>query len=122
MHRVGYLEGTDAHFLNDLVARGIDTIPLSNGVDNHGKFVGHITKADEISIVVGFLHKIIPLADSGITPLDIIHSCQIHRIPTLIIAKKEIHDKAQAVLGDASQIVTLVDPADIRSELDRLLA
>ena len=121
MYRVGYLEGTDPLLLNELVARGIDTIPLGNGMDNHGKFLGHLTKADEISVVVGYLHKIIPLAGSGLTPLDIIHSCQVHKTPTLIIAQKSIHDKATDFLGPAAECVTLVDPEELRATIDRIL-
>jgi hypothetical protein len=121
MTRVGYLEGTDSLFLCELVARGVDTVPLSNGVDNHGKFVGHITKADEINLIVCFLHKVMPLADSGLTSLDILHSCQIRKIPVLVIAPKEIHDKAKAVLGEAASIVTLVDPAELRTAYERAL-
>lgn len=113
MIRAGYLEGTDALFLNELVVRGVDTVPLSNGVDNHGKFIGHLTKADDISVVVGFLHKVIPLADSGLSPLDMLHSCQLHQIPVLVIAQKAIHAKAREALGDAARVVTLVDPGDL---------
>lgn len=121
MTRVGYLEGTDALFLNEMVARGFDTIPLSNGVDNHGKFVGHLTKADEISVVVGFLHKIIPLADSGLTSLDILHSCQVHKIPVLMVAQKAIHESAVKALGDACDIVTLVDLDEVRPAIDKVI-
>lgn len=121
MTRVGYLEGTDALFLNEMVARGFDTIPLSNGVDNHGKFVGHLTKADEISVVVGFLHKIIPLADSGLTSLDILHSCQVHKIPVLLVAQKAIQESAVKALGDACDIVTLVDLDEVRPAIDKVI-
>jgi hypothetical protein len=121
MTRVGYLEGTDALFLNELVTRGYDTLPLSNGVDNHGKFVGHLTKADEVTVVVGFLFKVIPLADSGLTSMDILHSCQVHNTPTLIIAQREIHERAVKALGDAASIVTLVDPSEVSAALDKML-
>ena len=121
MMRVGYLEGTDPLFLSELVARGVDTVPLSNGVDNHGKFLGHLTKADEINLVVCFLHKVIPLSDSGLSSLDILHSCRIRKIPVLVIAQKELHDKAKAALRDAESIVTLVDPAELRTAYDRAI-
>lgn len=121
MIRVGYLEGTDPLFLNELVARNIDTIPLSNGMDGHGKFLGHLTKADEIDVVVGFLHKVIPLADSGLTPADILHSCKMHRVPVLVVAQRELHTKAEGALGKAAEFATLVDPAELRVRLDRLI-
>ena len=121
MTRVGYLEGTDALFLNELVVRGYDTIPLSNGVDNHGKFVGHLTKADDVTVVVGFLFKVIPLADSGLSSMDILQSCRVHNTPTLIIAQREVHDRAAKALGEAASIVTLVDPSEISAALDKVL-
>jgi hypothetical protein len=121
MIRVGYLEGTDALFLNELTARGMDTVPLSNGVDNHGKFIGHLSKADDISVVVGFLHKLVPLADSGLTPLDILHSCQLHEIPVLVVAQKRIHPSVIGILGEASRITRLVDPADLMTVFDKVV-
>ncbi len=122
MVRVGYLEGTDPMFLIDLTVRGVDTVPLSNGVDGHGKFVGHMTKADEIDVVVGYLHKVIPLSDSGLTPSDILQCCRVHNIPALVVAQKELHTKAIVALGDARNFVTLVDPAELAIAFNRIMA
>ena len=58
MKIVGYLDGTDGLFLTNLAIKGVDTLPLSNGWDNHGKYLGHITKQDNIALVVGYLHKV----------------------------------------------------------------
>jgi len=121
MIRVGYLEGTDSLFLNELIARGMDTVPLSNGVDNHGKFIGHLSKADDISIVVGFLHKVVPLADSNLTPRDMLHSCQLHDIPVLVIAQKSIHARAKEILGRASKFAKLVDPIDLMETFKKVV-
>ena len=63
----------------------------------------------------------IPLGDSGLSSLDILHSCQIRKIPVLVIAQKELHDKAKAVLRDAGPIVTLVDPAELRTSNERAI-
>jgi hypothetical protein len=43
MIRVGYLEGTDPHFLNEMALRGVDIVPLSDGGNSHGKYIGHLT-------------------------------------------------------------------------------
>ena len=58
MATIGYLEGTDPLVLSRLAVKGIGTLPLSNGFDNHGKFINTITEHDQISLVVGYLHKI----------------------------------------------------------------
>ena len=36
---VGYFEGTDSTLLTALVCDGYDTVPISNGFDNHGMHV-----------------------------------------------------------------------------------
>ena len=65
MVTVGYLEGTDPVMLSRLAAGGVGTLPLSNGVDNHGKFINAITERDEIDLVVGPLHKIMHTQHQG---------------------------------------------------------
>ena len=122
MIRVGYLEGTDPLFLIELVVRGVDTYPLSNGMDGHGKFIGHMTKADEIDLIVGYLHKVIPLADSGLTPSDILQCCRLHKIPALVVAQKELHAKALVALGDARSFATLVDPSELTIAFNRIMS
>jgi len=59
MATVGYLEGTDSTILTRLAVSGIDTLPLSNGVDGHGKYVNHLSKG-EVDVVVGYAHKLTP--------------------------------------------------------------
>jgi hypothetical protein len=64
MGLIGYFEGTDPLVLANLSIVGHSTMPLGNGFDNHGKYVGHITKDDNVSVVVGYFHKIMP-SESG---------------------------------------------------------
>ena len=59
MARVGYLEGTDPLLLSSLTAEGIETLPVANTWDGHGKPINQLGKG-EVNLVVGYLHKVIP--------------------------------------------------------------
>ena len=120
MIRVGYLEGTDPLFLNELAIRGVDTMPLSNGVDHHGKLIDHLLESDEISAVVGYLYKIIPLAGTNKTPADLLNACRVNGIPVLIVVQDSMQHQAIEVLDGAREFVTLVDPAKLRSAFERV--
>ena len=61
MKKVGYLEGTNSTYLTRLALHGVDTLPLGNGADNHGKYIGFIDRADAIDLVITYYHKIVPL-------------------------------------------------------------
>ncbi|OYD17342.1 hypothetical protein CH333_01145 [candidate division WOR-3 bacterium JGI_Cruoil_03_44_89] len=121
MKKVGYFEGTDSTLLATLAVEGIDTLPLGNGEDGYGKYIGHITKGDNISLVVGYLHKVVPLAEMGTKPSDILYSCTIHKIPVVLLAPKQLHEKAKRVLGDIAEKVKLVDPKDALEEIMNIL-
>jgi len=110
---VGYLEGTDPLVLTKLAARGIDTLPLSNGFDNHGKYVNHLTRQDGISVVIGYLHKVLPTPSVTLTPRDLLFACITHEIPVLLIAEKSDHAEARRVLAEVADRVQLVDPSDL---------
>ena len=62
MKIIGYMLGTDPEVLTQLLLEGYETLPLSNGYDNHGKYITHLTTEDHISLIVGYLHKFLPLA------------------------------------------------------------
>jgi hypothetical protein len=113
MQILGYFEGTDALILTRLTAKGIDTLPLSNGFDGHGKYVAHITKDDGISVVVGYLHKVLPTSKQEITPEGVLYACRTHGIPVLIIAPSSDHGAARELLGNTAEFVMLVDPSDL---------
>ncbi len=110
---VGYLEGTDPEVLTRLAIRGIGTLPLSNGADNHGKYIAHLTPADGVSLVVGYLHKLTPIAGMGLKPADMLFACKTHNIPVLLIVPREDHDKARTVLDEVIDYVKCVDPAEL---------
>lgn len=110
---VGYLEGTDPVLLNHLVAKGIGTMPLSNGFDSHGKQVGYLTKQDHIDLVVGWMHKVVPPKEMSLTLRDILFGCSTYKIPVMLIASKELHAAAKKLPGGIPRGVTLVPPDKI---------
>lgn len=110
---VAYFQGTDPLVLTRLAAGGIGTIPVSNGFDDHGKYVNHITSDDGVSVVIGYLHKVIPTSVMTLTPRDLLFSCVTLSIPVLLIAEESDHQKAESLLGDASDHVRLVDPGKL---------
>jgi hypothetical protein len=107
---IGYLEGVDPLLLTRFSVRGVGTLPISNGFDNHGKFINAISERDEIDIVVGHLHKILRTQRQGFLPKDLLQSCSDCLVPILVIVPEELHAAARRVLGEAAQAVTLVDP------------
>ncbi len=110
---VGYLEGTDPLVLTKLAAKGFGTVPLSNGFDNHGRYINHVTSQDGISVVIGYLHKVMPTSVMTLTPRDLLFACLTHDIPVLLIAEKSDHEAARRLLDEVADRVRLVDPADL---------
>ncbi|MFW9916562.1 MAG: hypothetical protein ACFFGZ_13225 [Candidatus Thorarchaeota archaeon] len=119
---VGYFQGTDPLILTKLNAKGIGTLPVGNQWDSHGKMVDLIQKEDKVRAVIGYLHKILPVsADDPIGPYDLLYSCKTHEIPVLIIAPAGYEDVCKKLLGQATEIVTLVTPETLEEELDKIL-
>jgi hypothetical protein len=114
---IGYLEGVDPLLLTRLSVRGVGTLPISNGFDNHGKFINAISERDEIDIVVGHLHKILRTQRQGFLPKDLLQSCSDCLVPILVIVPTEHQDAARKVLGQAAGVVTLVDPERLYEEI-----
>jgi hypothetical protein len=114
--KVGYFEGTDSLVLAKLSAEGIKTVPISNAVDKHGRYVNHLTKG-EVDVVVGYLHKVI--ASDGINekPSDMLHACMVQNIPVLLVAPAEVREKAWRLLDDVGPNITVVAPSEIESQI-----
>ncbi len=119
MATIGYFEGTDPLVLTKLVLRGVETLPLSNGYDNHGKYVMHLTRQDNLAAVVGYLHKVTPAAGHPIGARDFITACRTQGIPLVLIVPRADHENARKLLGAVADWPTLVDPEDV---FDQLLA
>lgn len=107
---VGYLSGTDSATLSQLTAAGVVTIPLSNGWDNHGKFIGMITVPDNIGAVVGYFHKLIgpPEAESHVTKL--LERTHIHKIPVVVVCPDNVMSRAREMLGNYANQVHWATP------------
>ncbi|MBC7262611.1 MAG: hypothetical protein H5T63_11450 [Chloroflexi bacterium] len=113
MANVGYLEGTDPLVLTQLAVRGIGTVPISNGFDGHGKYINHLVPADHIAVVIGYLHKLLPVPERFMKPKDLLFSCMTHAIPVLLIVPKADQEAARNTLGEARDYVELVEPAEL---------
>jgi len=122
MATVGYLEGTDPLVLTRLAARGVGTLPVSNGIDNHGKFITNISERDEIDVIVSHLHKITRTQRQGFLPRDLLQSSLDSGIPVLIVVPDVDQPAARQVLGQLGQEVLFVDPGRLYAEITRILS
>lgn len=121
MKIVGYLEGTDSSVLTRLVANGYETVPLGNGWDNHGKYIGHIGKGDNIGVVVGYLHKIIPFSGQTVTVDNILFACKINNIPFVVIASREDHEKSKALIPQGACDIRWTTPDKLYDDVVEIL-
>lgn len=112
MKIVGYMEGTDPEVLTKLLLNGYETYPLSNVFDNHGKNITLVTTEDHISLVVGYLHKFIPVAPQ-FSLTDILSSIKVYKIPVIFIVPRDNQEKADKMVSDKGIDYKLVDPADL---------
>jgi hypothetical protein len=123
--RIGYFEGTDPLLLSSLAAEGIETLPIANTWDGHGKPVNHLSKG-EVNVVVGYLHKVIPteLARTSMFELmlsNMLSACNAYSIPVLLIAPAKLHEKAKTLLGDIGPNVHVVAPEEVENHIRRYL-
>jgi hypothetical protein len=112
MKVLGYLEGTDPNTLTSVVLEGYETLPLSNGWDNHGKHLTLLNPADNISLVVGSLHKFIRLEDMSIFAA-MLATVKAYDIPVIFIVPKAMHERAVNLIKDKDLRFKFVDPADL---------
>jgi len=111
--RIGYFDGTDSRFLTLMICDGHDTIPISNGLDNHGKHIRLFNEEDHLDLIVGYLHKIYSPEDADTRFEDIFHSCMTYEMPLLIEVPHDSQECARAKLGAPSDVVQFVDPKDM---------
>ncbi|MDH3259963.1 MAG: hypothetical protein OEM81_06075 [Acidimicrobiia bacterium] len=113
---IGYFEGTDSTLLTALVCGGYDTIPVSNGYDNHGRHVQLINQENKPDLLIGYVHKVFA-PDNGdpnyTTYQEIFHTCRIYGVPLLLEVPLELQEKARGLFGDVPDVVQFVDPADM---------
>lgn len=122
MATVGYFEGTDPVVLTRLAAKGIGTLPLSNGFDVHGKYINHLTRQDGVTVVVGYLHKVMPTNGVAVSPRDLLFACITNDIPVVLIAEAAFHSDARDRLGEVRDRVRLADPAELHATLLEMIS
>jgi hypothetical protein len=118
MKRIGYLEGTDPGFLTKLVCMGHETMPIGNGIDNHGKNIALISSADKVDLIVGYLHKISPLPGVTNSLRMYLTPAIIYNIPMLLLAPKETLGYAKKMLSEVatSDDIKVIDCKNIMDE------
>jgi len=123
--RVGYFEGTDPLLLTKLAAEGVETLPVANWWDGHGKPVNHLGRG-EVNVLVGYLHKIVP-AEQERTSLfqlmldNMLSACKVYEIPVLLIVPANLRDKAKKIIGDVGPNVHLVAPEELEAQIRKYL-
>lgn len=112
MALVGYLEGVDPVVLTRLTLHGVETLPLSNGVDQHGKNITLLTPSDKVSLVVGYFHKVVPVSGIALPPEYLLQACRLYKIPVLLLVPKEEIPKAEKMLSSVKEAVEFIDPQE----------
>jgi hypothetical protein len=118
--RVGYFEGTDPLLLSKFAVEGIETLPVGNTWDGHGKYVNHLSKG-EVNVVVGYLHKVIPAEQERMGPADLLFACKTWDIPIVLIAPAASRDKAKKLLADVGPGLHVVTPEEVEAEIRKHL-
>jgi len=123
MKTVGYLEGTDPEFLTKLVCMGFKTLPIGNDVDNHGKNIAFVSIADNVDLIVGYLHKVSPLPAMTKSLKEFLTPGIIHHIPILLLAPKETIVQAKKIVSEAttSTVVKVIDYQNLMDEAIKIL-
>ncbi len=125
MARVGDFEGTDPLLLTTLAAEGIETVPLGNTRDGHGKYANHLTKG-EVNVVIGWLHKIMPAEEerTSLLPImleNLLGACRVHNIPVLLTVPANLHDKVKKLLSDVGPNINIVAPEQLEATIRKYL-
>jgi hypothetical protein len=120
MSRIAYFEGTDPLVLATLASEGIETIPVANTWDGHGKYVNHLGRG-EVDVVVGPLHKVIPVRPERVKATDLLFACQNFDIPVVLVAPASHLEKARKLLGDVGPNVHVSAPEDFEAQIRKHL-
>ena len=120
MKIVGYMEGTNPEVMTNLLLDGYETIPLSNGWDNHGKYIAHLNRNDNIAMIVGYLHKFLPVSKEYSIG-DMLSSIKVYKIPVVFVVPKAKQAKAKKLLSSKGIKYYFTDPAEISKVVIGLL-
>jgi len=123
MKTVAYLEGTDPEFLTKLVCMGYKTLPIGNDIDNHGKNIAYISIADNVDLIVGYLHKVSPLPTMTKSLKEFLTPGIIHHIPILLLTPKETLAPAKKIVSEAtdSTSIRVIDYKNLMDEAMKIL-
>jgi hypothetical protein len=111
--------------LTKLAAEGIETLPVANTWDGHGKSVNHLSKG-EVNLVVGYLHKVMPAEplQTSSFPLmldNLLSACKVHNIPVLLIVPANLRDKAKKILGETGSYIHIVASEELEAQIRNYL-
>lgn len=116
---IGYLEGIDPMFLSYCTALGVKTLPLSNGWDSHGKYVGLLSPRDNLKLVVAPLHKLVAPVEHTQKPNDFLHACVVHHIPVIVVVPAAVLAQGKKLLAGVKAKLIWSSPEDL---YDRAIA
>lgn len=123
---IGYFEGTDANLLTRLVCEGYDTMPVSNGYDSHGRHVRLINEEKRYDLLIGYLHKIYAPDSLEMTDYanhdDVFQICRTYHVPLMMVIPEELQKKARDLFDEVPDIVHFVDPGDVVTAANKILA
>jgi hypothetical protein len=119
---VGYFEGTDSTLLTSFICSGYDTLPVSNGVDSHGRSAYAINDKEKYDILIGYLHKLFHPEKLNLPYQRLFHICNTYSIPLLIEVPTALQNDARALMPQAPDVVEFLDPSEICDRALELLA
>jgi hypothetical protein len=99
--------------------KAVETLPISNTWDAHGKPVNHLNKG-EVNVVVGYLHKFMPTEQALILD-NMLSACKAYDIPVLVVVRSTLSEKAKKVLGDTGPNVHIVSPEELEAQIRKYL-
>jgi hypothetical protein len=118
---IGYLDGTDPLWLSDLLLRGYDTLPISNGADGHGINILHLNPQHHLDLVIGYVHKIVPFHEQELSVQELLHATRVYSIPMLIACPPGMLGVARTRLGELPPNVELVEVGQLLERAAKLL-
>jgi hypothetical protein len=118
---VGYFDGTDSTLLTSLICAGYDTLPVSNGVDHHGKNVRRINQQEKYDILIGYPHKLYAPVEYDLPYQEVFHICKTYGIPLLLEVPDDLKESAHRLMPDSPDVVEFLDPGEILERALELL-
>jgi len=118
---VGYLSGTDSATLSQLAASGVNTIPLSNGWDNHGRYIDSLTVSDNLGAIVGYFHKLVAPHEAQASPTSFLDSARIHKIPVIVVCPANVMARARELLGVSGKTLHWASPDQVHDKVMALV-